>query len=125
MLPPHEQLRFWEWMAIVAFLVGVAAIAIYAAGASFARIFSMFLLVGIAAWLAGGVLGFLFGVPRFQSSPGGGAAGLASSFIPNTNLEQVSDWLTKIIIGATLTVRSRPNANAARSVTELHPIYRR
>ena len=46
-----------------------------------------------AALLLGGLAGFLFAFPRF------GAEGVKSSYLPNTNLEQVSDWLTKIIVG--------------------------
>jgi len=46
--------------------------------------------------LAGGFAGFLFGVPKV-------AANRASTFRGNTNLEQVSDWVTKILIGVGLT----------------------
>jgi hypothetical protein len=57
----------------------------------------------IAAWLAGSLLGFLFGVPRFQSvrTESSGKVDPAT-YIPNTNLEQISDWLTKLIVGAAL-----------------------
>jgi hypothetical protein len=65
--------------------------------------------VAAAAWLSGGVLGFLFGVPRLRAAtPQNPSA--TSSFVPNTNLEQISDWLTKIIVGATL-VQLRPLAD--------------
>jgi hypothetical protein len=43
----------------------------------------------------GWAVGFLFGVPRAGSTP-------ASARI-NTNLEQISDWLTKILVGVGLT----------------------
>ena len=63
-----------------------------------------------AAWfLAGFLAGFLFGVPKVvgdgaQGAPASGtnqALQSTSSFAqrPNTNLEQISDWLTKIIVG--------------------------
>lgn len=57
-----------------------------------------------AAALVGGIVGFLFGIPltsqQTGQAAGQGDGGPASgSFKPNTNLEQVSDWLTKIIIG--------------------------
>jgi hypothetical protein len=69
------------------------------------------LIFAAASMAAGGLLGLLFGVPRtiergIQSTtvqtpeaatmptPGIGA---------NTNLEQISDWLTKIIVGVSLT----------------------
>ena len=43
----------------------------------------------------GWAVGFLFGVPR--------AASTSSSSRVNTNLEQISDWLTKILVGVGLT----------------------
>jgi tetratricopeptide (TPR) repeat protein len=51
--------------------------------------------IGLAAAAVGGLLGFLFGIPRavIQADRSG------QSFESNTNLEQVSDWLTKILIG--------------------------
>lgn len=65
-------------------------------------------LVGIAAGSVGGALGFLFGIPRTltaESVDSGGAASGGSRTRhtrSNTNLEQISDWLTKIVVGATL-----------------------
>ena len=64
------------------------------------------LAVGGAALLAGGLLGFLFGIPKklqqdTQSQSGNGGQGVA--YQGNTNLEQISDWLTKILVGVGLT----------------------
>jgi hypothetical protein len=60
------------------------------------------LLISCAAFAAGGVLGFLFGIPRVRTvADTGGAA--ASPINSNTNLEQVSDWVTKIVVGLGLT----------------------
>jgi hypothetical protein len=51
----------------------------------------------MAAFGSSAVIGFIFAVPRAST------AGLPSKGLtPNTNLEQVSDWLTKILIGAGL-----------------------
>ncbi|MFJ3788122.1 hypothetical protein [Kitasatospora sp. NPDC090091] len=60
------------------------------------------LVVAGASMVLGGALGFLFGVPRVRSGsgPGGETHG---SYAPNTNLEQVSDWLTKVLLGVGLT----------------------
>lgn len=71
-------------------------------------------LVWTLAWFAGGfVFGFLFGVPKvitqaaIQASNNGGNKTQASTSPPrlkvNTNLEDISDWLTKVLVGATLT----------------------
>ncbi|KJK58519.1 hypothetical protein [Saccharothrix sp. ST-888] len=66
------------------------------------------LLVAAMATAAGGGVGFLFGIPRLLSSgaaahPGDLSATSTASYAPNTNLEQASDWLTKILLGAGLT----------------------
>lgn len=63
----------------------------------------------------GGLIGFLFGIPRSAQfhgeadhktsadSPKSGAAQEARApSAVNTNLEQISDWLTKILVGITL-----------------------
>lgn len=69
------------------------------------------LLVGGAAFLSGALAGFLFGIPRTlqgagQVPPDVGADAAkvrpdvdSSRYAVNTNLEQISDWLTKIIVG--------------------------
>ncbi|MFD0276244.1 hypothetical protein ACFVHB_20405 [Kitasatospora sp. NPDC127111] len=59
------------------------------------------LVVAAASVVLGAALGFLFGVPRARGAgPGGEPHG---SYAPNTNLEQVSDWLTKVLLGVGLT----------------------
>ena len=49
------------------------------------------------SYTVGGLFGFLFGIPKVPEGPANGLA-LRS----NTNLEQVSDWVTKIVVGVTL-----------------------
>ncbi|GAA0678910.1 hypothetical protein GCM10010193_35530 [Kitasatospora atroaurantiaca] len=66
------------------------------------------LMVAATFTVAGGGLGFLFGIPRLLTSgaaahPADQSATSTASYAPNTNLEQVSDWLTKILLGAGLT----------------------
>lgn len=46
---------------------------------------------------AGAFLGFLFGVPRINPN-----VKESAYLIPNTNIETISDWLTKIIVGVGL-----------------------
>ena len=62
---------------------------------------SMAMLATLAASAVGGLTGFLFGVPK---GPSDRDEQQRSGFFyrPNTNLEQVSDWLTKIIVGVGL-----------------------
>ncbi|WP_410600809.1 hypothetical protein [Amycolatopsis sp. lyj-90] len=58
------------------------------------------LLIFAAAAVTGGLLGFLFGIPRVLQADGQGANESAvPRLLVNTNLEQVSDWLTKILVG--------------------------
>jgi hypothetical protein len=56
------------------------------------------MIAAFAAGATGSFGGFLFGVPR---APRGGD-GTGGTYQRNTNLEQVSDWLTKIIVGVGL-----------------------
>lgn len=57
------------------------------------------LMLAGACFFAGGLGGFLFGIPRTVQA---GASGEEVDYRINTNLEQISDWLTKIIVGLTL-----------------------
>jgi hypothetical protein len=58
-------------------------------------------LVAIGAFAIGALLGLLFGVPH----AGDPSATTKSTWalIPNTSLDQISDWLTKILVGVGLT----------------------
>jgi CheY-like chemotaxis protein len=71
------------------------------------------LAVVVASLAIGGLIGFVFGIPRLlqaESTPPGPAApgeperpGRRAPYAGNTSLEQISDWLTKIIVGVGLT----------------------
>lgn len=56
--------------------------------------------VGATSAAIGGLLGFLFGIPRRNSYNYHEADRFA--YVGNTNLEQISDWLTKVIVGVSL-----------------------
>jgi hypothetical protein len=67
-----------------------------------------------AALLSGALLGFLFGIPRTlqqgtdananqQNGDGTKNDSKSIGYQVNTNLEQISDWLTKILVGVGLT----------------------
>ncbi len=63
------------------------------------------MLTALAAVLVGFFAGFLIGVPRIVSS---GQVRLATGrFSPSTNLAEISDWLTKLLLGAGLVSLSR------------------
>lgn len=66
-----------------------------------------FLLVASASAAMGAAIGFLFGLPRsekyrFINKESVDHTSSNNSYGDNTNLEEVSDWLTKIIVGLTL-----------------------
>ncbi len=63
------------------------------------------LLIGGAAFCLGGFSGFLFGIPRIMNSTSAQSVLKNSTniILHNDNLVQISDWLTKIIVGVGLT----------------------
>jgi hypothetical protein len=83
-------------------------------GAAGLRVLALSLLFGAACMVSGWLLGLRFGVPRTLARPGTnppppqagaapGAADAAAASRVNTNLEDISDWLTKTIVGVGLT----------------------
>jgi uncharacterized membrane protein (DUF485 family) len=76
-------------------LVGIVAFSL--SGDDEISVLSISLIIAAGTFGLGAFLGFLFSVPRgAESKDDAGAAG------PNTNLVQMSDWFTKVLIGATL-----------------------
>lgn len=63
--------------------------------------FAWSFIAAVAAAMSGGLLGLLFGLPAARHAVPDGAN--AQNYIENTSLEQIADWLTKIIVGLTLT----------------------
>ncbi|MFF4422246.1 tetratricopeptide repeat protein [Streptomyces sp. NPDC001549] len=108
--------RIIGW-SIAAVLVGVLTILAYVGQFEWTTAWAVIgatLIVAAAAFAIGMLLGFIFGLPRtFEDS----ASGLQTDDPParrrlslyswslyrsNTNLEQISDWLTKILVGVGL-----------------------
>ena len=112
---PNDSERALRTIGLI-ILAGFVFILLFAAQAG--SLWKYLSTVGVAAMvagtalLAGALLGFLFGIPRTQP-PKNEPAGTArdeerpenhlSPYQPNTNLEQISDWLTKILVGVGLT----------------------
>ncbi|MGE5098656.1 MAG: pYEATS domain-containing protein [Deltaproteobacteria bacterium] len=67
-------------------------------------------LIGTATLSVGGLLGFLFGIPRTTRMRTADSSGTddtrrdaaSTPYEPSNNLEQVADWLTKILVGVGL-----------------------
>jgi hypothetical protein len=61
------------------------------------------LLLAFSAFVVGALTGFLFGIPRaLQQRDDATSVEVAERYAVNTNLEQISDWLTKILVGVGL-----------------------
>jgi len=114
------------WAVAYAMKQGAAA-GWLAVAAAFFQAIALCGMLSLAATALGGLLGFIFGIPRSLqdgsgSSPRSGASDNATNpsaasapsnpsapapaavrWSSNTNLEQVSDWLTKILVGVGLT----------------------
>lgn len=93
----------WLWIIPCICVFGIFIILIYAlqlpSGVRWGA-FGVGIVIGTSAFLIGGLVGFLFGIPRTVASSSRAAG--AMQYRGNTNLEQVSDWLTKIIVGISL-----------------------
>src|ERR1035437_1013221 len=127
--PESASRRSRRWLRHLIY-ASVAVMALYSLrfapdGASVISHAVTLLLFSGACLTAGALVGFLFGIPRAPHSVGpdpqhepengghspehvpqqsGSAASVAfRSYSDNTNLEQVSDWLTKMLIGIGLT----------------------
>ena len=111
-------LAFWETVVVAGFAAGLVFMIMFScqAATTFCAGLSLFgrlALLGAAAWVVGAFVGFLLGIPRARSGqqpPTDARLLELQKYAPNTNLEQISDWLTKILIGATL-VNLRDFAN--------------
>lgn len=96
----------WKFYLGISIAAGVGAVALHTGGNSQARDFSAgFLLAGASLFL-GVLVGFIFGIPKTSkpsvdsSSPIQANTDVAYSL--NTNLEEISDWLTKMLVGVGL-----------------------
>lgn len=98
----NRSISLWPTIIILAGIVAVAAGA--AISPSYWDFFGLLLTLSLATLLGGMVFGFLFGIPRLNRNYDPREDyDRTTKYSPNTNLEEVSDWLTKIIIGVTLT----------------------
>lgn len=90
----------WLWSIPVMFVAGVIVILIYTSGVPSGLRWSVFgtaIAIGSSSFFVGGIVGFLFGIPR--TVQGSVPSTTVTQYQGNTNLEQISDWLTKIIVG--------------------------
>lgn len=93
----------WSVALLFGILMGTILVAVNAfySAPSRGHMLAVSLLSAGAALAVGLLVGFLFGVPRAIENNNTPTA-TGTTFKPNTNLEQISDWLTKIIVGVGL-----------------------
>jgi Putative Ig domain len=94
------------WLSIFAIVtpaIGAGLITLYALATTGPHLtyLAVGLLTAMAAFLTGCLTGFLFGIPRVVSS-GQVRQQQSSGYAPSSNLAEVSDWLTKLLLGAGL-----------------------
>ncbi|HVG43448.1 MAG TPA: hypothetical protein VM890_01920 [Longimicrobium sp.] len=91
-------------LLVSAALATEAALSVTTGWGNWFNAFGSLLLVSAATLVLGGLFGFLFGIPRaLQRDVSTASTPSPATYSPNTNLEQISDWLTKILVGVGLT----------------------
>lgn len=79
------------WLGILTGFSGIIGYALNLQKAGW-KILFLFILIASASYISGFFLGFLFGIPKRNTDK-------ESAYNLSTNLVDISDWLTKIIIG--------------------------
>jgi tetratricopeptide (TPR) repeat protein len=112
-------------------IAGITSVVVYSLQFAPLQAFSVFsvgITVAGSALMTGGLFGFLFGIPRIVqsdqtlSSQNKQDNNLAvARYQANTNLEQISDWLTKILIGVGLTQIPQIREEIQRLISFLAP----
>lgn len=104
-----RDIRWTKNAILTCTIMGLIAICLFAFATvspfswrQFARAVGLGFLYAGAFFGIGSLIGFLFGIPRTVNDAKGGTKGSTNAqqaFKTNTNLEEISDWLTKIIVG--------------------------
>ena len=125
---PLSHVTTWlGFLGIAAPVGGTAWVAVYAFSTlgPHSTYLGVGVLTSLAAFVAGCFVGFLFGIPRAVSSgelrqnqsaaSAAGSSGLGAS----TNLAEVSDWLTKLVLGAGLVELTRLGGPVGRLIDDI------
>lgn len=118
----HKPGRAVRGLVLATPLVAVIAVVIYAAagdnhgGSTVWSVLAVGLAAAGGAFAMGALLGFLFGLPK---TVGGAASG--SGLTTNTNLDQITDWLTKILVGLGLVQLGKVTHGVTKIANALAP----
>ena len=127
--PPVRTYRIVTSWTAAASGLALASIVVFASQAGKpSQVIGTGLVVAAAAAFTGALFGFIFGVPRVLTSdrPQGPISPLyggSAPIVANTNLEQISDWLTKILVGVGLTQFALIVRAAGRLFASLAPSF--
>lgn len=110
------------WCISVSPVVLLIAVLIYAAadhfpkGTTFGSVTAVGIAAAAAALMSGVFVGFLFGLPQAlnQTKPKG-------FLTTNTSLDQITDWLTKILVGLGLVQLGKVGHGVSRLASSLAP----
>ncbi|MFD8495903.1 hypothetical protein [Amycolatopsis sp. NPDC059657] len=117
---PRQRAMVRVNLALIA--VGVGAVLVFGIGQQSLSATTTGLLLAMAAFVIGVLAGFVFGLPRtVQGERPKDDVGNGPSYLANTNLEQISDWLTKIIVGVGLVEATSFGTWFGRFSTSLGP----
>jgi len=99
--PRDTSMGMLNWLSIIILLFGIFIVLLF--GASYTSKATIFLWM-LACLLTGAAIGFLFGIPKILQNnqvppPNATISTPAYQQQVNTNLTEISDWLTKIIVG--------------------------
>lgn len=129
----RSKLLSFEWdtkkittngLIVILGLLGIGALLIYSASLErdSTSSFGNLLLISMALTMVGLLVGILFGIPKSPSKAEDKTTN--SSISANTNLEEVSDWLTKILIGFGIAELSKLDeivTNVTHSISTMIP----
>jgi hypothetical protein len=110
------------WVSVLAVLVPVAGmvwIFLYTldTGPDHLRFLGAGMLTALAAMMTGFLAGFILGIPRVVSS--GQVKQSNNTFAPSTNLAEISDWVTKLLLGAGLVSLGKLGAPIGHMIDEV------
>jgi hypothetical protein len=130
-------LTFDEAMRRLAYVMALGGLVVFAYGVSRSpnpvAATCTGLMIAFAAALGAGLVGFIFGMPYARDTTGAApilqnstdegqkAQAAANAYRPNTSLEQISDWLTKILVGVGLVEINQAPEVLSRVVRFLAP----
>ncbi|WP_035845402.1 hypothetical protein [Kitasatospora azatica] len=99
------QLRRWQVIAVSTLVgVGLLGLLLYTTAAPHpVSALGAGVMIACATTVGGALLGFLFGIPHALGAGSQSSGQRTGQYTTNTNLEQVSDWLTKLLLGVGLT----------------------